>query len=70
MNRIDGGATMAMLPNPYFPLLVSDQAEVIRIYLELMRASGGSPQVASRQASGSADERTDAGYPGAVPDPE
>jgi hypothetical protein len=27
---------MASQPNSYFPLLASDQADVIRIYLELM----------------------------------
>jgi hypothetical protein len=28
---------MSIHPNPSFPLLASDQAEVIRIFLELMR---------------------------------
>lgn len=43
---------MAIHPDPRFPLLPKDQAEVIGIYLELMRAqdaSGRQPEVVVKQ---------------------
>lgn len=44
---------MAIHPDPRFPLLPRDQADVIRIYIELKRAedrSGREPEITSYQA--------------------
>ena len=62
---------MAVFPNPNFPLLANDQADVIRIYLELMRnwdREGRPSAVASRQTTGSQDDAGGAHTSGEEPD--
>jgi len=56
---------MRIHPSPNFPLLASDQADVIRIYLELMRDwNGTEPAATTEGASGRLQDSHDAGYPG------
>ena len=62
---------MAVFPNPNFPLLANDQADVMRIYLELMRnwdRYGRPSAVASSQTTGAQDDAGGARAAGDEPD--
>jgi len=62
---------MAIHPNPSFPLLPSDQADVIRIFLQLMRErypSSKVPEVAANHPSVSRNGSNRPWFPGDLPD--
>jgi hypothetical protein len=50
---------MAIYSNPSFPILASDQADVIRLFIDLMRDANrvsSAPQIGSHQPSRSAQQ--------------
>lgn len=55
-----------MHPTSNFPLLASDQADVIRIFLELMSARRV-PEAAADQPAGPAIDSNDSCFPGGGP---
>lgn len=62
---------MAIQPGSNFPIRLSDQADVIRIFLELMREYHGSEQaseVTTNQAFGPSNGPTRPWFPGELPD--
>jgi hypothetical protein len=64
---------MAIYSGSGFPLLPSDQADVIRIFLELMRErdrAGRAPEVTANHSLGPRNGPDEPWLPGPLPDPE